>query len=101
MTDPPPPSEACLLDSSALAGRLAEWRQVVASATVREEVSGGMRLHFPAQPVIAARLAVLAAAEGSCCAPLQFILRLAGGDIVIEVTGPPGLAGLASQIAAG
>lgn len=79
---------ACSLDPAAVPGRIDDWRRIVARATGRTAVAGGVALQFPADGDTAAELARLAAAEQRCCAFFDFRLRFAGPAIEFEVRAP-------------
>ena len=80
---------ACTLEATDAADRTGEWAEVVARADERIRTDDGVRLRFPAEPALAARLAELAAKEADCCAFFDFSLSLAHGETWLEVTAPP------------
>lgn len=57
---------ACTLGGDEQGERIQQWRQVLDSATGREDIDGGLRLRFPADPDLVADVARLAAAEQGC-----------------------------------
>lgn len=92
---PPAPDEhaattpvACSLEPEAVPGRVDDWQHMLARATSRTAIDGGVALHFPATPDVAGELARLAAAEQQCCAFFDFRITIAGPAIVLEVRAP-------------
>jgi DNA-binding transcriptional MerR regulator len=79
---------SCTLEAGEAEQRLDDWRALQGKATAREAVVDGVRLRFPAEAGLATEVARLAAAEHSCCAFLDFTLRIVGGSIALEVRGP-------------
>jgi hypothetical protein len=77
---------ACTLDAAAIPERMAAWQAMLAQATAREAIAGGVRVRF-ADDVDVPALAGLAAAEQRCCAFFTFRLTL-DGEIALEVTAP-------------
>jgi hypothetical protein len=61
---------------------------LVAQATSREPIAGGMALVFPASPGLVADVARLAAAEQDCCTFFTFTLQLTTGQVRLEVEAP-------------
>jgi hypothetical protein len=55
----------------------------------REEIDGGVRLRFPADPVIERRLRETVDAESRCCPFLAMQLRPTDRELELTVTGPP------------
>lgn len=85
----PTPAIACTLERAQMSGRIADWRRVIARATVGPgRVEGGLAMHFPADAELAAELAALAAAEQSCCNFLLFTVRIDQAGIHVTVTAP-------------
>ncbi|GEA87978.1 MerR family transcriptional regulator [Cellulomonas cellasea] len=82
------PAIACSLDAGAVPERVSRWRALVAQATHREPVDGGTALVFPADPGLAAEVARLATAEQACCGFFDFTVRLARGQVRLEVRAP-------------
>lgn len=96
---PPRPEDApiaCTLTGPEQVSRAGQWQRLLARARRRVPIEGGVRIHLPAGA--AGPAAELAAAEQSCCAFFGFTLRLAGPELLLEVTAPaeaaPLLAGL-------
>jgi hypothetical protein len=78
---------ACTLDSAAMPDRLEDWRTVLAFATGREPIEGGVRvLLAPAVPV--GRLAELLVAEQDCCRFFSFALTVDDRGTALEVRAP-------------
>jgi len=79
---------ACSLEPDAVHGRIDDWRRIVARATSRAAIDGGVALQFAADPETAGELARLAAAEQQCCTFLDFRIHLAGPATLLEVRAP-------------
>jgi hypothetical protein len=84
----PPPIACTLTTKQAVAERVDDWRTLLARVTRREPTEGGLRLHLPAGPALAADVARLAALELDCCAWLAFELHLDPDATVLEVRAP-------------
>jgi hypothetical protein len=80
---------ACTLDAGAMDARLDDWRQVLSAATAREDTADGVRLRFPHDQELAARLAALAVAETGCCAFFRFSLTAVADALWLDVDAPP------------
>jgi DNA-binding transcriptional MerR regulator len=81
------PPIACTLGAGAMGQRLSDWEAVLAQATDRSPIDGGVRLAFaPDAPL--ARIATLAAAEQGCCAFFHFALTVDQRGIALEVRAP-------------
>jgi DNA-binding transcriptional MerR regulator len=78
----------CTLEAADRPRRLEEWRTLLARATAREAVDGGVRLRFPFEADLAAEVARLAAAEQACCSFFDFTVRIAKAGLALEVRGP-------------
>ncbi|WP_062213588.1 MerR family transcriptional regulator [Streptomyces sp. NBRC 109706] len=76
---------ACSLTGAEAKDRARRWRDLLAGAE-REPIEGGLRLLLPAGA--AGDLATLAAAEQRCCPFFDFLLRLDGPKLRLEVTAP-------------
>ena len=89
---PAPPQEelavACSLDAGAVLDRVSEWQALVARASRREPIRGGIALLFPASPELAAEAARLATAEQACCTFFTFTLQMTTGEVRLEVRAP-------------
>lgn len=59
-----------------------------------EEIANGIRFHFVHKPKLVSELATLIETERVCCSFLSFrlITEKGEGPIILEVTGPPGIA---------
>ncbi|HEY9416482.1 MAG TPA: heavy metal-responsive transcriptional regulator, partial [Pseudonocardia sp.] len=79
---------ACTLGGDEQTERIQQWRQVLDSATGREDIDGGLRLRFPADPDLVADVARLAAAEQGCCAFFDFTMQLTPDALVLSVRAP-------------
>ncbi|WP_053641043.1 MULTISPECIES: MerR family transcriptional regulator [unclassified Streptomyces] len=78
----------CALDGAGFDERAGQWRRLVGRAGAREEIPGGLRLSFPADPGLAGEIADLAAAEQDCCAFFDFTLHLAPAALRLDVRAP-------------
>ena len=78
---------ACTLGPGDQDRRVEQWRDLLAQATTREPVPGGLRFSLPAG--LAGTAADLAAAEQRCCPFFSFTLVLAGGGLQLTVVAPP------------
>jgi DNA-binding transcriptional MerR regulator len=87
-----PQVTGCALPVAAQEDRLGEWRALLADAAGREPIGDGTRFRFPAP--MAGRIAALAAAEADCCAFLEFTLRVAHGEAVLDVHAPAEMLGI-------
>jgi hypothetical protein len=87
ITDPTP--IACSLPGAEYRERVAEIGQVARDALRdRRTIDGGARLSFDDTVDVRERLEALVAAESLCCPFLRIKLHAAGGELVLEVTGP-------------
>jgi len=82
------PPIVCTLTPDDVGSRIADWSTVLATATSREETSGGVRVHFDRTTDIVG-LATLAAAESSCCQWATIAITVAADEVLLDVTGPP------------
>ncbi|MDT9687422.1 MerR family DNA-binding transcriptional regulator [Streptomyces sp. P9(2023)] len=89
---------ACTLNGDELGERTAQWQDLVARATTREEVPDGMRLTFPGTPELAAEVASLAAAEQGCCAFFDFTLHLTPATLELTVRAPEAAGSLLADL---
>lgn len=80
---------ACTLDAEQLPGRGAAWRDLVALATDRHPIDGGVRLTLPHRAEVAATAAQLATMEVDCCAFFTFQLTVDKDALLFDVTAPP------------
>jgi hypothetical protein len=79
---------ACTLTAEQAPDRVAEWRDALAVAQVRERTPEGYRLRFPKDAANASRLADLAAREVDCCAFFTFTVTLTNAELVLDVLAP-------------
>ncbi len=85
----PEPVIACTLDADGQAAQVNAFADLCQRALLEtEEISGGLRLHFSAQPGTCEELEQLIEAESECCLFLDFRLHAHEGKLVLEVTGP-------------
>ena len=78
---------ACTLEPAAMPGRLAEWAGVLAAATRRTAIDGGLRIGFGAT-VDVGELGRLIGAEQHCCTFFRFTLTVDADGTVLEVRAP-------------
>jgi DNA-binding transcriptional MerR regulator len=90
------PPIACTLDDAGRVERVARWQALLANATGREAIPDGVRIGLPA--TLAGPAAELAAAEQSCCPFLDFCLRLADGELFLDVHAPSAAAVLLGEL---
>lgn len=83
------PLIACSLDATGQQARLTQWRDLLAGAVSREEISGGVRYAFVADAGAEQRTRDLAAAEHGCCSFLEFDVRRHADRILMDVTAEP------------
>jgi DNA-binding transcriptional MerR regulator len=93
---------ACTLSAGGQADRLAEWAELLASASGTADADGGADVTFLADPDLAGRVAALAAREKECCAFFTFTLDMtAVGSMILHIRAPqraePLVAGLLGQ----
>jgi DNA-binding transcriptional MerR regulator len=89
---------ACTLDAGEASQRVTAWGDICAGARSREARDDGLRLRFPPDPLLAGRLAELAAREQACCPFFTFILRLDNDGLTLDVSAPVAAAGLLSDV---
>jgi hypothetical protein len=83
------PLIACSLSVDRQHARLAEWQELLATATSRAEIDGGARYVFaPAGETVEKRLRRLAQAEQECCSFFDFVLERTPQGVVLSVTAP-------------
>lgn len=78
---------ACTLGASDMAGRIRDWQTLLASATAREPLDGGVRVAFPSGTPVGP-IAELVAAEQACCVFFHFALTVDDRGVALEVTAP-------------
>jgi len=96
--DPAMPSVACTLDGALMGDRIQEWRDLVAEAVAREPLPQGLRLTFPADPDLAARISRLAMDELDCCAFYSFTVDLSPRTLTLTIRAPDEAAGVLSEL---
>ena len=79
---------ACTLEAADVPDRVEAWKELLAEATGREEIDGGVQVRFRPGPDLAARVASLAAAEQTCCSFFDFRLRIGSDALELEVRAP-------------
>lgn len=82
-------SLACTLEPHRMSARMTAWQDLVARASEREPIPGGVALQFPVDADLAGEITTLAAAERDCCTFLRFDLRIGSTALTLEVTGLP------------
>lgn len=78
---------ACSLSPGLVGSRVDQWSRILASATGRSEVPGGIRVVFD-RSVDVGPLVDLAVAEQSCCSFFDFAIIIGSKGVALEVTGP-------------
>jgi len=79
----------CTLPADEAKRRARQTRSTVgASVRAREEIDGGMRLRFRADPAIERELQETIDAESRCCPFLDLRVEEADGELELTVTGP-------------
>ena len=80
----------CALPASEADRRMRDTRSIVGgSARGWEEIDGGIRLRFGAEPSIERQLQETIDSESHCCPFLDMRMRKADGELELSVTGPP------------
>ena len=79
---------ACSLSTAAQPARLGKWKELLALAVDRAPLPGRMRLRFPPDPAVAARMGDLAVREQACCSFFIFTLHLAPDAVTLDVQAP-------------
>ena len=78
---------ACTLEAGSMPDRIAAWHAVLATATDRVEVDGGLRIAL-GRDVDVGELGRLVAAEQQCCAFFSFLLTVDAAGVALEVRAP-------------
>lgn len=94
----------CTLSSGELATRRDGLLPgLVARASAREPVEGGLRWRFEPEDGLVGDIAAVIDAERRCCRFLSFVLRIEpdGGPVLLEVTGPEGTEGFLTSLVDG
>jgi hypothetical protein len=82
---------ACTLSPGEMTERMALTEALAADGLLdRAATASGLRVRLRDTPEIARRTRELIAAEAACCPFLEFELRRADGDLVLDITGPDG-----------
>lgn len=89
---------ACTLGGVELGERTEQWRALIGKAEGQEETDDGMRLSFLPDAELAGRIALLAAAEQSCCAFFDFTLQLTPDTLQLTVRAPEAAAGMLADL---
>ena len=80
---------ACTLTADGMTARRALIDALAADGLLeRTPTDSGLRLRLRDTPEIERRTRELVAAESRCCAFLDFDLGRAGGDLVLDISGP-------------
>ena len=86
----PDPPIACTLSPDGMTARLALIDALAADGLLdRTPTASGLRVRLRDTPDIERRTHELVAAESACCAFLDFALSRDGGDLVLDISGPP------------
>jgi hypothetical protein len=94
-----PPPIACSLSAADYELRAAEIGRLARDALrARQRIAGGARLIFAPDAGVQERLARVLAAEARCCPFLTLELERAGGELVLDVTGPPEAAPIIAEL---
>ena len=81
---------ACTLTPDGMTARLALIDALATDGLIdRTPTQAGLRVRLRDTPPIEQRTRELIAAESRCCRFLEFTLDRDGGDLVLDVTGPP------------
>ncbi|MDQ3964549.1 MAG: hypothetical protein M3277_11670 [Actinomycetota bacterium] len=81
--------DACTLDRTKLAERIADWREVSSQAISRRVETDRITSTYPSDPQLLKRLRDLIAAEEECCAFLHFTIQEGERQTVVELAFPP------------
>ena len=88
---------ACTLEPGAIPDRLAAWTNVLATATRRTAIDGGLRIDL-GPDVDLGDVGRLIGAEQQCCAFFQFALTVDANGAVLEVRAPDVAADLITDL---
>ena len=80
---------ACTLETNEHEDRAAQWADVLASVVAREPTDTGVRLRFPAEPALIARVADLTVREADCCAFFAFAITIEHEGVWLDIAVPP------------
>ena len=84
----PAPAIACTLDPTDVPDRVEAWKDLLAHATGRTPIDGGLTVRFPPGPETARAVAALAAAEQACCSFFAFAIRPTSDATELDVRAP-------------
>lgn len=87
----------CTLDPGTMPDRLTEWAGVLATATRRTAIEGGLRVEFGGGVDVGV-LGRLIGAEQRCCAFFQFVLVVDADGTALEVRAPELAAGIITDL---
>jgi hypothetical protein len=79
---------ACTLDAEQAGDQVARWRELLATATTRDDVPHGVRFRFARSAEVTA-IADLVAAEQDCCRFFTFTLGIDHDAVTLTATAPP------------
>jgi hypothetical protein len=68
--------------------RVGDWQEVLAKATGRRPIEGGVILSYPHDGQVTVELARLAAAEFECCSFFEFSLSVGPSGMTFAVLAP-------------
>jgi hypothetical protein len=81
---------SCSLPIDEADRRVRETRSALAaSVKARDDIQGGMKLRFPADPAFRKLLQETVEAESRCCPFLDMRIRRTDEELELTVTGPP------------
>ena len=89
---------ACTLDGRESVDRITEWADIVALSLARETTDNGVRLQFPSDPAVVARVADLTVREAECCAFFAFAITVEHDGVWLDVAVPPDGLGVVEQL---
>ena len=80
---------ACTLEANEHDDRTSAWADVLTAVIGREPTDTGIRLRFPAEPSLVARVADLTVREADCCAFFAFALTIEHEGVWLDIAVPP------------
>ena len=89
---------ACTLDGRESVDRVTEWAGIVALAIGRETTDTGVRIQFPSDPAVVARVADLTVREAECCAFFAFAITVEHERVWLDIAVPPDGMGVVAQL---
>jgi uncharacterized RmlC-like cupin family protein len=93
------PLIACQLSAGARRERGEQWSTLLADAVTRDcGEDGAVRIGFPAEPDVAARIAELALREQQCCPFFHFSVDVSEGALTLSVSAPPEAGALVEEL---